>query len=251
MAARMQQRWRNALQALAAACALAPLASPAATVAYYQWENGTAGERAHGKGSLLDSSGNGLNGDPSGGLRYASSDNPGSTLALHFNGRDGRVWIKDNPLFELTHSLTLEAYLYISDFRHGGIVLIRSDSRYDIDPYYLLLVGDGILQFSVQGPGLGSYIRTPDPLPLNQWVHVAGTLDDATGQQALYVNGTLVASTTTAARPRQKLKRSLHAGIGIGAAIEGSPDQYYFKGSIDDVRISDVALDPSQFLPPP
>ena len=238
--------------AIFAACCLGAGAAQAATVAYYQWENGIAGDVARGKGTVLDSSGNGLHGTPSGRPRYEAVDNPGSALALRFNGRTSRVWVPDSPLLELTHSLTLEAYLYIPDFSKSGMILIRGDSRYAFDPYYLSLGTDGILQFLVAPKkGRASYIRTPSPLPLQQWIHIAGTLDDATGVQALYVNHELVASTVTTVRPFARLVKADHAGLGIGGNIEGGPDQYYFNGVIDDVRISDVALDPSGFLPLP
>jgi hypothetical protein len=89
------------------------------------------------------------------------------------------------------------------------------------------------------------------PLPVGKWLHVAGTLDDATGQQGLYIDGSLVASTVTSSRPFAKLEKKEHPAVVFGATVTGSPDQNYLRGSIDEVRISDVALDPSRFLPPP
>jgi len=223
----------------------------AATVAYYQWENGTTGERPHGKDVLPDSSGNGLDAWACGGLKYEASSVPGSTLAMRFNGRTGRVWVPDDPRLELTHSLTLEAYVYLRA-AEAGMVMIRSDQRYDYDPYYLLVRSDGRLQFLIeQEAGMAAVLVSPSALPLHQWLHMAGTLDDATGIMGLYINGEPVASTVTPLRPFAHLKGK-YAGLAIGSNIKGSPDDvYFFHGSIDDVRISDVALDPSQFLPPP
>jgi hypothetical protein len=227
-------------------------AADAATVAYYQWENGMAGERAHGEGAILDSSGNGLDGWASGGLKYEAVSNPDSTLAMHFDGKTGRVWIPDNPLLQLTQSLTLEAYVYLRDrLRQDCIIVGRADDRYGYNPYFLSTGSDGHLHFLIQQTlDTYAYVASP-PLPREQWIHVAGTLDDATGFMGLYINGSLVASTTTDVRPREKLLKHHHAGIAIGAAIKGRPDDSHCQGSIDDTRISDVALDPSQFLPPP
>jgi len=157
----------------------------AATVAYYQWENGTDGERPHGKGTLSDSSGNGLDAWASGGLAYEASSNPGSTLAMRFDGSTGRAWVPDDPRLELTHGLTLEAYVYLRTAK-GGVVVIRSDRRYDYDPYYLLVRHDGSLQFLVEEEaGVAAVLVSPSGLPLQQWLHVAGTLDDATGNMGL------------------------------------------------------------------
>ena len=247
-------RFNIAPLVLGAACILAASSAGAATVAYYKWENGVAGARAHGQGVIADSSGNGIDGWASGGLKYEAARNPDSTLAMHFDGKSGRVWVPDNPLLELTHSLTLEAYVYVPDHSGGGAIVTRSDDRYDWDPYYLAVTSRGILVFLVEqepSQGPSSYILSPHALALNRWIHVAGTLDDATGVQALYVNGALVASTTTTVRPFGKLLDHHHAGLGIGAGIKGSPDDGHTRASIDDLRISDVALDPSQFLPPP
>jgi hypothetical protein len=241
----------NLLSVLLAGAGIFGMATvDAATVAYYKWENGTAGQRAHGEGAIPDSSGNGLDGWASGALKYQAVSNPDSTLAMHFDGKTGRVWIPDNPLLELTHGLTLEAYIYLRSIKQG-LILLRSDQRYDYDPYYLMVNAAGVLQFQVQGVGVGKVLFSPSPLPLQQWMHIAGTLDDATGAMGLYINGSLVASSVIDFRARGPLT-GRHAGLGIGAGIKGSPDDYFFfHGSIDDVRISDVALDPSQFLPPP
>lgn len=236
---------------VAASCLLGAAAAHAATVVHYRFENGVAGEKARGKGSVLDSSGNGLNGTPVGRPRYEAASNPDSTLALRFNGTTAGVFVPDDPLLQLTHSLTLEAYVYLRDDADGGVIVLRGDNRYDYDPYYLI-VGGGRLFFLIeQARGVGSQLASPTELPKRQWLHVAATLDDATGVQALYVNGSLIASTVTDLRPFAELRKLNHPGLAIGANFEGSPDPLYFRGCIDEVRVSDVALDPSEFLPPP
>jgi hypothetical protein len=95
-----------------------------------------------------------------------------------------------------------------------------------------------------------SCLYTPTALPRKQWVHVAGTLDDATGVQSIYIDG-LVVSTITTVRPFAELRKDMHPGIRIAGETAGSPSHGLFHGSIDEIRISDVGLDPSQFLPPP
>jgi hypothetical protein len=63
----------------------------------------------------------------------------------------------------------------------------------------------------------------------------------------IYINGQLEDSLTTSIRPYQILQGA-NPGISIGALPNGGE---YFNGMIDDVRISDVALAPSQFLDVP
>lgn len=237
--------------ALAAWCLLGASAAPAATVAYYKFENGIPGELAQGRGTILDSSGNGLNGSPIGKPQYVAVANPGSSVALQFDGEAQRVRIHDNPLFQLTHSLTLEAYVYIDSHDPGNYtsIIFRGDRRFGLDPYILAVSESGALYFRINDAlNNESLVTSPDPLPEQQWLHVAATLDDATGMQAVYVDGAMVASTITSIRPLGPLRNKKDRGLGIGGTQEACP---CFNGMIDDVRVSDVALDPSQFLPPP
>jgi len=245
-------RFNLARMALVAAWICGTTAVEAATVAYYKFENGTADTAAIGRGTILDSSGNGLDGTPHRKPRYMAVSNPGSTLALHFNGTFARVHVPDDPLFHLTHSLTLEAYVYIEGLQNSfSQIVFRGDDRADLDPYFMCLDPEGRLVFRINDShGHASLVASPSALPQRQWMHVAATLDDGTGEQAVYVNGSLVASTITSLRPFAHLDPALHPGLGIGA-LQDVNSTSHFHGNIDDVRISDVALDPSQFLPPP
>lgn len=50
----------------------------------------------------------------------------------------------------------------------------------------------------------------------------------------------------------QAMAGSLGTNVDEKFILCDAPDRsYYLDGSIDSVRISDVALDPSAFLPPP
>jgi hypothetical protein len=248
-------RFHPASLALAAACIASAPVADAATVAWYRFENGVAGQTAVGKHTIADSSGNGLDASPWGGPVYEAVDNPGSTLALKLDGTNAHASVPDNPLFQLTHSLTLEAYVYLKKDQcdRDGSIISRSDNRYAFDPYYLIVGHGCLLVFLIdQGAGQSSQLLSPTALPVEQWIHVAGTLDDATGRQVIYVNGSPVASTTTPYRPFAKLKNKDHPVVTFGWGVQGSPDRGRpLHGSIDEIRISDVALDPSQFLPPP
>lgn len=236
---------------------VASTAALGATVAHYTFENGADGAAALGKASILDSSGNGLHGTPHGRPKYQAVANPDSTLALRFNGTPANVFVPDSPLLELTKSLTLEAYVYVTRPETGtvGTIVARSDDRLAYDPYYLIVnvLRGGVVEFTIEGLNDASYLEasqlfSPVALPQRQWVHVAGTLDDATGVQALYIDGTLVASTVTTLRPFAALKLQKHPGLVIGGSRDRSQTDGFLRGGIDSVRISDVALEPPQFL---
>ena len=226
-----------------------------ATVAYWRFEEGTPGTIPSGVNSVLDSSGNGLDGTPFGHPIYRMVNNPQSTMGLEFNGADARVFVPDNNLLQLTKSLTLEAYIQIHRVPPGNVdytqIVFRGDDRGALDPYFLALTPDGKLVFHVEDAFYNiAAVVSPSALPLNQTLHVAGTLDDETGAQKLFINGEEVASQVTSLRPFGLLESSEKPGLGIGS-LQSTLLPQFFDGIIDEVRISNIALTPSEFLPPP
>jgi serine/threonine protein kinase len=226
------------------------------TIAYWRFENGTDGTAASGPDSILDFSAHGLHGTPINGPVYradvAVSPLPLTgdlnSLALEFNGKNQRVFIPDHPLFRLTRSLTVEAFIKVRALGNWhGPILFRGDNRTGLDPYVLSVEPNKTIAFHVENASR-HVANITAPLPgFNQWLHVAGTLDDATGQMRLYTNGVLATSTVTSVRPFAELDTRFEPGLGIGSA-QSSRYAQYFNGWIDEVRISDVALPPDQFL---
>jgi len=195
--------------------------------------------------NLLDSSGNGLNGVPIGRGVFQSS-------GLSCNGVDDRVFIADNPLFALTQSITLEATIQIQGLPGGQFahqIVFRGDDRGGLDPYYLAVTNDGRLLFHIsKQQNQISEVMSPSPLPQGQTIHVAGTLDATTGLQQVYVNGQQVAYLYTGIRPFGTLDSTSNPGLGI-CNVQSANYQEYFQGIVQDVRISNAALPPTQFLP--
>ncbi|MDB5324467.1 MAG: Immunoglobulin I-set domain protein [Phycisphaerales bacterium] len=227
----------------------------AATVAYYRFEEGVAGNAA--TGPLIDSSGNGLSGTPVSSPTY-STNKPttpfANNLSMSFNGSSWGA-IADNAKFELTHSLTVEAFVNPAEVRNQGVgqyILFRGDDRSALDPYTLQVQvrsGVPVFIFAVTNATGGTeFVSAPIPA-MNQWYEVAGTLDDATGALKIYVNDVLQATTTTTVRPFGTLDSSQSPGLAIGNLQSGNyGDASKFHGLIDEVRISDQALSSSQLL---
>ncbi len=222
------------------------------TVAHWEFEEGPLGAVATGAGRILDSA-NGRDGTPLGVLTYVSTGR--GTMGLDFGGPDDLVFVPDHYTFAITGSLTLEAILILqgipSSNKDDRQIVWYGDGRQSLDPYFLgIQRSDGRLVFQVEGTGdRESRIVSPDALPEGPLIHVAGTLDDTTGEQKLYINRVEVASTTTSIRPFGALDPSRNPGIGIGN-IQDSSSQF-FEGIIADVRISDVALDPDDCVSDP
>lgn len=248
-------RLANRLKPLAVLSILACVAVPASadTVAWWNFEEGRPNTRAAGTGSIFDVSGSYLNGTPFENPMYRLSPASDSSLGLEFTGGSTgsqRVFIPDNPTFYLTKSLTLEAFI-----RYDGIptpdtlasqIVFRGDSRDALDPYTLAITPEGFLFLDISSLTERVQLYSPTPLPFGTYIHVAGTLDNATGEMKLFMNGVEVASQVTAARPFGALDGP-DPGVGIGN-VQSNNSKQGFGGIIDEVRISNIALKPSQFL---
>jgi concanavalin A-like lectin/glucanase superfamily protein/PEP-CTERM motif-containing protein len=232
--------------------------SIAGTVAYYRFEEGTANNTATGLGTILDNSGNGLNGTPLNGPVYKSTvalpviphTGAANALSMQFSGTGGqRVFVNDSAQFAIPGSLTIEAYFNVFAIPNAaGAILFRGDDRTGFDPYFLN-VEAGQVRFGITNPANQETLVTA-PLPgLNQWIYAAGVLNTTTGTMSLYINGTLATSISTSATPLVLLDPTMEPGIGVG----GHPSSFFndfmsFDGLIDEVKLSDSALTPDQFL---
>jgi outer membrane protein assembly factor BamB len=165
--------------------------------------------------------------------------------AFSFDGVDDRVNVADSPTLALTHSMTIETWLKANAIPaqgQQGEILFRGDDRAGLDPYSLSLQANGQLRFEVvSGPGATDVWAT---LPLGQFVHVACTLDDATGEMDIYLNGVLASQTSTTVRPFGALDPSSNPGVGIGnhGGYPTTPHNFPFNGLIDELKLYDNAL---------
>jgi hypothetical protein len=234
----------------------------ASTVAYWRFEEGAPDTAA--SATILDSSGNSLSGLPVNSPVYRSNVpvNPvprtgsSNTRSLDFGGTNQMVAVPDYSQLRLTHSLTLEAYVNVRSVHagNGQYIVFRGDDRNSLDPYVLQvqIIGTGSPQFTFSVTNQSNSIAAVgSPIPsLNQWHHVAGMLDESTDQVRLYVDGQLSASAAAhGIRAFDLLDPGQAPGLGIGNVQDPNyPLVSVFNGHIDEVRISDQALLPGQFL---
>jgi serine/threonine protein kinase len=195
------------------------------------------------EGTATDSVG-GASGTLYGGVTFA----PGKVgQCFAFNGVRGGVKVPDVAALALTHSLSIECWLLVTNPPSvPGMVLFRGDSRGGLDPYYVSVEPHagtaGVLNFVVCGQAnINAYVSAP--MPLGAWTHVAATLDDPTGLMTLYTNAVLAAQTNTSTRPLGPLDPTCHPGLGIGnASSPPQPFNYPFRGCINDLSIYSRAL---------
>ncbi len=208
--------------------AQAAAAPPSGLVAAYGFDEGSGA-------IVADASGNGNGGTIDGATwtvgRFGA--------ALDFNGTNARVTVNDASSLHLTTAMTLEAWVKPSTVDNVWQDVIYKGN----DNYYLEAtsthsgnsIGGG--QFGA-GESYGEAIGT-GALAASTWSHLAVTYDAVTRTLLLYVNGVQVSSKTTNGGGILTSANPLQIG---GDSIYGQ----YFRGTIDEVRVYNVALTPAQ-----
>ncbi len=173
--------------------------------------------------------------------------------AFNFNGTNGRAQITDNSTLQFTQSFSIEGWIDVRGFPTGtngddhGEIFFRGDDRGGLDPYSLSVEPNGTLNFQVTDANNNS-ASIAAPIATGQFIHVAATLDDATGTESLYENGALVAQQVTTIRPFQNLDPTQNPSIAIGnhGGYPNSPHNFPFNGLVDELSVYNRALTPSE-----
>jgi Concanavalin A-like lectin/glucanases superfamily/Domain of unknown function (DUF4214)/PKD domain len=212
-------------------------------IGHWRFEEGPVGAAAS---VITDSSGNGLDMElamfqPTSSV-YAEVPNPNSSLGMEFLG-DSMFSRPDDALFS-TSSLTIEAFVRYDVGTGLRQILYRGNSDGGKDPYYLAIL-NGVLRFNISD-GTTDVALDSGPLIAGEFMHVAGTLDDATDTMRVFVNGIQVGMKSAGGRRPTALLPG--ARVSIGGLDDGSSQAQKFDGNIDEVRLSNVALDPDEFL---
>jgi hypothetical protein len=174
--------------------------------------------------------------------------------AFSFNGLNGWAALGDPSSLAFTNSFSIEGWIKVNGLPTNynfGSIMFRGDDRPGLDPYQLVILPNGDLQFLITGaPGTATQgsLALEAPIPMGQFVHVAATLDDATGTMTLYENGTVVAQATTTARPFGPLDPTQQPGVGIGNSNALSNYDVPFNGLIDELSVYNRALTPGEVL---
>jgi|GEM_PF-2237931 len=152
---------------------------------------------------------------------------------------------EDTPL-DLSNltGFTIELFIY----PHAIQDCVLLDKRGGDGHYGISLLDHGDLRFSLNSES-NAVSAGRGTVRAHAWHHVAATFDseDSTAPMKLYVDGRLVASGGSS----QRVADSTH-DLGVGARVHSyyGPGAWesFFTGRIDELRISDTALIPDQFL---
>ena len=239
---------------------LVPQADP---VAFYRFEEGSAGSTV--SGDVTDSAGKDDNMSTTGtATAPAFSTNvptnmipqigQANQLSATFDGSDALYHAITGPAVTSTYaSFTIEAYVNFSSLTGFQTIIGRDDTSgstggVDGDPRALLYLSkhyDGHFRIEALTDGADFVMVESSVNPaLNTWYHIAAVGDADAGTLTLYVNGTEAGSVSgfNGLYPSTTLPWSIGRGMYNGALVD------FVSGSIDEVRITDSALAPNQFL---
>ena len=223
-------RWRSvALAAFACMLFIAGStsvgAAPSGLVAAYSFDAGSGT-------TLADASGTGNTGTIAGATWSSAGKNGG---ALSFDGSGDMVTVAGSPSLDLNAAVTLEAWVRPTTLGGDWRTVLVKERPGHLN--YALYAHDG-------GPGPSGHVNVggsdrfsaAPPVPANAWTHLATTYDGTSLK--LYVNG-VVATTLAVGGPIATATNPLRIG---GNSVWGE----WFNGLIDDVRVYNRALSPSE-----
>jgi hypothetical protein len=162
---------------------------------------------------------------------------------IDFDGANEYVNFGDNH--DLTGSFSLESWVFQENSVTTGTIISNGNIDAGLKTGYHLSLQNNYPNFTWYDGANNEIINitSSDPIPNNEWHHVAATYDGAIAK--LYVDGVEMASDTTVTSPVNTPQN-----FKVGAETVNyntTPVQVdYFDGAIQEVRVWDVALTQNQ-----
>lgn len=187
-------------------------------------------------GNANDQSGNGNDGTVYGGATFTQDRFGNANGAINLDGTDDYVELPNETRFDLAE-LTIVAVFKVPDYSRRNYLISKGA---EFGNYNLMInssqdgnPGKAGYAHEILGGNWSSKV-TNDPVPLDEFVHVAVTLDSQTFKS--YLNG----NPQVTAIPSSPLRNDENVTIGK-AFFSGLGDQF-FLGAIDEIRIYNRAL---------
>jgi hypothetical protein len=167
-------------------------------------------------------------------IQISCNKNPTSAppfvdYAISFDGIDDCIIINAQytELDNITTNITIESWIYIKSFPNRAPRIIdRSDNKYGDRFLLAVLEPNRSVHLNMNGVSVRS-----NPLPLNRWIHVAGTYNGE--EMKIFVNGDSINSITY----HDKIDVTL-SDLYIGN--DDSLTNRQFDGYLDEIRIWNV-----------
>ena len=154
-----------------------------------------------------------------------------------FNGSSSRIQLPSQVSVATgNNNFSLSAWVYLNSMPSSNASVITTQNNYY---FYILIGSDGSVKTYNQNIQVNSAAGV---ITTGQWYHIVATLDSTSGKN-VYVNGNNVATSSNTSNCNSFT--SGHNAVGYYTS-NGSTFQYYLDGKIDQVRIFNKALSPSE-----
>ena len=133
---------------------------------------------------VIDSSGNGNNGEFIGGVKRVDGY---FERGLEFNGIDAFVEIPDSESLALTDGLTIAMWIYLRSYSTAGGTGVTKENCYKMGTS---VTRKEELRLAIAGgKWVSDRVLGDTDVPLKEWHHIAGTYDAASGDAIVYLDG--------------------------------------------------------------
>ena len=189
-------------------------------------------------GNVNDASGNGNNGTLVGNPVFVQNEQGQNNSALQFNGQGQYVSFPDSVFGPDISAFTFYARVSVNPSLNPDAVIIQKGSQ---NGEAQLVLRNGMFEFQVNLEGAGWQPTFSSPIT-SGYYDIAATYMQG-NQIALYVNGQLE---DTLSVPLLNLHASWGFYSAIAAYVHSAGSFEYLTGTVDEVRIYDRALTPSE-----
>jgi len=193
-----------------------------------------------GSGSTaFDSSGNNFNGSITGATyQNSKGGNDTGNFSLLFDGFNDKVEVPNVDILNITDEMSVMAWVFLNSSKQHDVVYKLNSESAASEGYELFISGGEDLIFLVRRSGSYTRLKTDgtNKIPLQQWTHVAATLNGS--NITLYINGEQ--------QPVQSSSRTLNSGstnLFIGINNNNGAD---LDGGVDEVSIFNKTLNTSE-----
>lgn len=170
-------------------------------------------------------------------------------IAYNFSGHKSGILFGDQPALKLGSSMTVAVWLFPRSYVNdgpGAQILFRGDDRNGLDPYDLVILGDGTVKFDIENDH-GQSMEVRAELPLNKWTHVTASFNDADGELTMWLNGVRTANSHTTRKPFVDLDARFAPGVGVGnVQNDKGPHNQPYNGMLADLRLYSSVLTPPE-----
>ncbi|MBZ9577464.1 prepilin-type N-terminal cleavage/methylation domain-containing protein [Patescibacteria group bacterium] len=187
-------------------------------------------------GTAKDTSGNGNDGTIVG-ASWTGDTPSGKGYALEFNGSTDYVNCGNDPSIDITHPITISAWVYPKGFGAYNTIVGKRDNSAATN--YALRINNNTVLSYYFGNGSWRVYTASYTFSQDTWYHVGVTVNSS-GNIIFYVNGKDIGSSSTSYTP---VPASNPLGVG---SYRGDAAAEAFNGTIDEVGIYEEALSSAQ-----